>query len=218
MIRALRGLAVLAVVGSLAAAAGCAGTSPTRFYTLSPVASPGTQNPAGGPPSGIAVGLRRVELPAYLDRLQIVTRSGPNTIQVADFHHWAAPLDELFARALADNLSLLLPADRVVLFPWTQATPLDYVVTVEVTQFEGSLGGEAGLEARWSIDKPGGSDMLFLGKSRLREPATDGYAAMVSAQSRLVAGLAGEIAAAIKALMRGRLGAFAEPQGQTNFG
>jgi uncharacterized lipoprotein YmbA len=149
------------------------------------------------------VGLRRVQLPAYLDRVQIVTRAGPNTIQVADFHHWAAPLDELFARALADNLSLLLPADRVMLFPWTQATPLDYVVTVEVTQFEGTLGGEAGLEARWSIAKPGGTDVLFLGKTRLREPATDGYAAMVSAQSRLVAGLAGEIAAAIKTQVRG---------------
>lgn len=199
----LRGLAVLAVVGCLAAVAGCAGTPPTRFYTLTPEASPGAQNSAGGPPAGIAVGLRRVELPAYLDRLQIVTRSGPNTIQVADFHYWAAPLDEMFARALADNLSLLLPADRVVLFPWTQATPLDYVVTVEVTQFEGTWGSEAGLEARWSIAKPAGRDVLFLGKSRLREPATDGYAAMVSAQSRLVAGLGGEIAAAIKTLVRG---------------
>ena len=62
-------LAVLTLGGWLVAAAGCAGGSaPTRFYVLAPVAGVEKTNPAVPSKTGIAVGVRRVALPDYLDR------------------------------------------------------------------------------------------------------------------------------------------------------
>jgi ABC-type transport auxiliary lipoprotein component len=47
-------------------------------------------------------------LPPYLDRPQLVTRAGSNRMVLADFDSWAEPLQGLFARVLAKNLTLLL--------------------------------------------------------------------------------------------------------------
>jgi hypothetical protein len=36
---------------------------------------------------------------------------------MAEFEQWATPLKDTVARGLAENLSLLIPTDRVVLHP-----------------------------------------------------------------------------------------------------
>lgn len=138
-------LVMLALGGWVVVAAGCAGSPPTRFYVLTPVAGMEASDPAVPVKDGIAVGIRRVALPDYLDRPQIVTRSSPNTLDLAEFDRWAAPLGEAFPRMLAENLAGMIPSDRVTVFPWLRSVQPDYEVTVEVTRFE---GGSA-VSARW---------------------------------------------------------------------
>ena len=56
-------------------------------------------------------------LSPYLDRLPIVTRASRARLVLGEFDQWAALLQDLVTRALAENLSLLIPTERVVLHP-----------------------------------------------------------------------------------------------------
>ena len=99
--RSPAGCLALATIAAGLLFAGCAATTPTRFYTLSSlVAAPGEASQ--GLPH-LAIGVGPVTLPEYLNRPQIVTRVGSNRIALADFESWAEPLDGLFARILTEN-------------------------------------------------------------------------------------------------------------------
>ena len=196
-------LVMLALGGCALTLAGCAGGSaPTRFYVLTPVAGVEKSNPAVPSKAGMAVGVRRVALPDYLDRPQIVTRSSPNKLDLAEFDRWSAPLGQAFAGVLAENLATMIPADGVAVFPWPRSAQVDYEVTVEVAQFEGRLGGECSLVARWSIFGGEKKALLTTGKSSLSEPAGGDYEALVAAESRLVGALSRDIAGALRSLSR----------------
>ena len=195
-------LVMLTLGGWVVVAAGCAGSAPTRFYVLTPVAGVEKSNPAVPSKAGIAVGVRRVALPDYLDRPQIVIRSSPNKLDLAEFDRWAAPLGEAFARVLAENLATMIPTHRVAVFPWPRSAQVDYEVTVEVTQFEGRLGGECSLVARWSIFGGENKALLTTGKSSLSESAGGDYEALVAAESRLVGALSRDIAGALRSISR----------------
>src|SRR3989442_5325553 len=108
----------LAVVGGcLATLAGCGSSPATRFYTLATV-PPVTKIADRSSTPQLGVGIRSVVLPAELDRPQIVTRTGPNTVHLAEFDRWSSPLRDSVANVIAENLSVLLPADRVAVYPW----------------------------------------------------------------------------------------------------
>lgn len=183
----------------LAGLTGCANSRETRFYVLTPlpaVERPGDPSPGHSP----VIGLRPVGLPEYLNQPQIVTRVGENMLQLAEFDQWGSPLRDNLTRVLAGNLAILVPADRVAVFPWTQDRLIEYEVTVEVTRLEGTLGARCSLAAYWAIFGRGGKASIATGNSSHTEPAGDSYATLVAAQSRLVAALGRDIATALKAV------------------
>ena len=160
-------LALVAVIlGTSLMVGGCA-SHPSRFYLLSALpnteaaASPGTSGQQGP-----TIGVGPVTLPRYVDRPQIVTRTSPYEIKLAEFDRWAEALDTNFSRVLAENLSLLLPTARVVISPWPRATPIDYQITVDVTHFLSQVGGDSLLIADWTLFKGEGQDVLTSGRSR----------------------------------------------------
>ena len=99
----------------------------------------------------ISLGIGPIELPPYVDRPQIVTRSGDNRLHLAEYDRWGEPLKEGVARVLAENLSTIVGTDHVVLFPWKASEIPDYQITVNVTRFDATATGTAVLTARWSI-------------------------------------------------------------------
>ncbi len=183
----------------LGALPGCVSRPETRFYVLTPL--PSVERP-GDPPPGHppVIGLRRVSLPEYLDRPQIVTRAGENMLQVAEFDYWGSSLQDDFTRVLARDLAILVPADRVAVFPWTRDNPIAYEVAVEVGRLDGTLGASCSLLAHWTIFKRGGREAIATGTSSHTEPAGNSYATLVAAQSRLVAALGRDIATALRAV------------------
>ncbi len=194
---------------SLIALGGCGSTQSTRFYVLSSLPR-SEANQAESAKQGVAVGIRPVALPKYLDRPQIVTRASRNQLDIAEFDQWAEPLKNNFGNVIAENLSILIPTDRVTLFPWTKSTPIDYQVSVEVTRFEGGTGGDSQLAARWSILGKKGKKVILSRKSRFSEPVAranesgggQDFKATVSAMNRALENLSREIAAAIKGLSK----------------
>ena len=184
---------------TLIALSGCASVADTKFYILTPLpaSQKGTDSATGRP---TVIALRPINLPEQLDRPQIVTRVGENRLHVAESDHWGAPLREGFARVLAEDLSVLIPGGRVLLFPWGRETAIDYELFVDVLRFDGTLGGECTLIADWTIQRPGRERIRNMSRSTLSEAAGESYTTLVSAESRLIAALGRDIAAALKAM------------------
>ena len=195
----LRCVVIAASAIILVGSGGC-GSPNTRFYALNPLPFGGDQKDAAGQ-RGPRVGVGPVFLPGRLDRPQIVTRDGENMIHLAEFDQWAAPLRDSFPRVLAENLSILIPTDRLSVFPWTSDETIDYEVRVEVSRFDGSLRGDCSLVARWSI-LPRADRKATAGMSNHVEPAGDTYTTLVAAENRLLAALSRDIATALKALQQ----------------
>ncbi len=192
-------LKALTIVALFLYLAGCASSAPSRFYVLSPLTSSKAESQALKDEGCIALGVGPVELPAYLDRPQIVTRVSENELNLAEFDKWAEPLKDNFSRVLVENLSTLLCADAISIFPWKGPTPIDYQVEVTVIRMDGNVGGNASLVARWAIFRQNDRKMLLTRQSSFsRLLSSESYKALVSAQSRAIADLSREIAEAIK--------------------
>jgi len=154
---------------------GCAGSEKSRFYTLDYLARVSSGTPDAGS-GGVSIGIGPVRLPEYLDRPQIVTRTGRYKLDIAEFDRWAAPLGAAFSRVLAENLSILLSTDRVYIYPWNTSRLPDYQVTIEIIQLDGSIPGNADLKVRWSLLKEGKETRIILRKFRSGKPiAGQGY-------------------------------------------
>jgi uncharacterized protein len=182
---------------------GCATSPPSRFYLLHSLGSSGAGPGREATDPGLAIGIGPVNLPDYLDRPQIVTRSNGNELRLDEFNRWAEPLGQNLSRVLAENLATLLGTDRVAVYPWPKATPIDFRVMMDVIRLDAALGGGATLSARWTVYAGDAQQVLMVHKSDIGQPADAAtFEALVAAQSRAVAVLSREIAAAIVSLVK----------------
>jgi uncharacterized lipoprotein YmbA len=178
---------------------GCGRSSPSRYYILSGLHDVGKPQAARGAGSPIAIGVGPVTIPDHLNRPQIVTRGGANELIVAASDRWGGSLQENVARVIAENLSSLVPTDRVYVYPWMPNIPIDYSVTVEITRLDGALGGDVFLNARWVLTGKDLKEVIEKRSGQYSESAGGGgYADFVAAQSRLLEQLSGDIAASLK--------------------
>jgi uncharacterized lipoprotein YmbA len=144
-----------------------------------------------------------IKFPEYLDRQEIVTRSSSNKITLSDFDLWAGSLAEDFSRVLAENLSVLLSTESVILYPRLRPGLAKYQILVDVIRFDGSPGGDVSLIVRWAILEGKERKVASMRKSTIIEPSGGkGYEAMVEADSRALEKLSREIADAIKTLAK----------------
>ena len=176
---------------------GCAGRSKSSsFYVLSPVADTefGMKN-TSGESSDISIGISPVSLPKYLKKSQIVTRTGNNELHLAEFDRWAGKIEEDIGSVIAENLTYFLSTDNVLSYPSMEAIDLDYNVKLDISRFDGSLGGQMELVARWAIFDGDGNSLYCVKATHIIEPTKGGgYADMVAAQSRALASLSRELA------------------------
>ncbi len=187
----------IATLCALAAlAAGCA-SPPSRFYTLS-----GTAATPAATSLNLSVAVGPVSIPAEVDRPEMVVSTGPNQLQLDEFHRWAAPLENNIARVIAENLVAMLGTPRVTLFPQTSGADADYRVAIEVQSFRSALGEAAVLDAVWIVRRAK-DERTETRRSRVREAVREnGYDALAAAHSRALARLSRDIAEAVRALDR----------------
>ncbi|GBC61367.1 hypothetical protein DENIS_2327 [Desulfonema ishimotonii] len=181
---------------------GCGRSGASRFYVLSPM-PPDTVTlpPVNTLLSGLTIGVGPVSIPDYLDRPYIVTRSGPHNIRMADFDKWAGALKHDIPRILAENISHQVGTENVVIFPWRNAVPIRYQVTVDIVQMDAEPGGNAVLDARWTLFGKNGREVLTMKKSRITVPiGGTGYTDIVRAESLTLGKLSRDIADTIRNL------------------
>lgn len=148
---------VLAIVAAWVSFGGCATfaprADPSSFYILGalPEVDLAADKTTAAVKADFSVGLGPIELPGYLDRQQIATRTSTNRLSYSETDRWATPLAESFSRVLGQNISHLVNPAQMIQFPWQSNDAPDYQVKIEVLQFEGNSDQEAWLTARWSV-------------------------------------------------------------------
>ena len=195
-------VAMAAAVFCLAA---CASSPTTNFYTLSadPVPAQGALAAApGAGTTGVArvyVSIAQVAIPEIADRRQLVVRTAPNRVEIADFHQWAEPLRLGIARALVQDLAGQLGAGFVVLIGQPAGLVPEVRVSLDVQKLEAVRGESVTLQTIWSV-RPAKGEVRTGRSSAEERVASNDYAAIAAAYSRALARVARDIGAAIAAL------------------
>ena len=172
----------------------------SQFYVLTPIDEASRGVPitysSGGSHKNLSFGLGPVKLPAYLSRLEIVTRSSPNQLDMSDKDRWAEPLDKNFVNVLGQNLTILLGA-HVVTFPWYRPIDLDFQITDEVSRFDTDSHGTAQLAGRWEIKNPDSGDVLNSGETNIAERSQPGETPAATL-SRALGDMSNQLADAVR--------------------
>jgi len=179
----------------------CSSTPPVAYYTLNTLPEMQQEIPAAVMDDTLAIGVGPVEFPKFLDRPQIVTRKSQNQIEVSEFHRWAGSFPGDFSRVLAKNISILLPSDRVAVYPWGEQFSPTYRLKLDVEQFDGQLGERVVLDVTWMVTDQEGTNKLVVRKSLIEEPVSDKtYEALVVAESNAMVTLSRTIVEEIRKL------------------
>lgn len=126
----------------------CSQTPPTRFYTLTSLPAPPVDE---GADEGLLLALAPIDLPAYLERPQFVTRLNETRMEIAEFDSWIEPLDTLIQRTLAADLQADPAIAQVIRLPQRRGVRFDFGVEITINQFETTAAGVAHIDADWVV-------------------------------------------------------------------
>ncbi len=184
-------------VALVASLADCAVPPEERFYTLSDALPPAAGAKTGSP---YRVAIGPVTVPEGVDRPQMVVRMSGHRVELSELYRWAEPLKSEIPRVLAANLRRDLGIEQIATLDAGASLDWDYRIRVDVQRFEGTLGSGVAVEALWSVRANDGGPPRT-GRSAVREPALGAdHEALARAYGRALARVAGELAAALRAL------------------
>ncbi len=186
-------VAVMALAAAAGFAAGCGTTPDSTFYTLNTEA--GAEN-AGKSTISIVVG--PVTVPEAVDRPQLVISATGNRLKIEEFHRWAEPLKAEIPRVIAAQLGRDLGTSRTAAFSDVALADPDFRVLIDIQRFESQRGGNAAVDALWTVRTREGKSVT--GRTIARESAEDSYESLVAAHRRALATVSRAIAAAIQSM------------------
>ena len=149
----------------------CGSSPPTQKYILTPSIKNDTETLSEKETTKITIGIGSIEFSEYLKRPEIVSFKGNNELNVDEFNRWAEPLEKNFERVLIENLSRLIPTDRIYIFPWQEEEPNSFQITIAVNEFGMRSDSSVVLDARWSVSKKVKRDFLMTQRSFYTENA-----------------------------------------------
>jgi len=143
----------------------CSSSPPIQKYILTPTVEMHNETPSGKEDTKITIGIGSIEFSQYLLRPEMVSFKGSNELNVDEFNRWAEPLNENFERVLIENLSRLIPTDRIYIFPWQEEEPNSFQISIVVNEFGMRSDSSVVLDARWNVSKGIKRDFLMTQKS-----------------------------------------------------
>ena len=179
---------------------------PPDYYVLAPLAS--DMQAAPSPTLALeknapGVLLRKISLPAYLEREALVLRKGQEVrLVVAQSALWAEALDSALPRLLEESMRPVVQQKGLDI-TWENANPSPVIlVDVTILRFDGNPGHKVWLDARWRmLDR--NENLLAQGVVGRNSEAGENNAEMVQALGQLGVELGRDLAdAAIMAYAR----------------
>lgn len=103
-----------------------------------------------------AIAITRPSLPGYLDRQQLVIRSGDGQLKINSYQVWAEPLDAAISRVTAANLGRL--TNSLNIQPVENFITLDYqsLLEVRISRFEPDAANNLIFECTWKLQPVAG--------------------------------------------------------------
>ncbi len=179
----------------ITALSGCrAITPPVAYYSLSSIAGPTAVTDTEGN-RGISIGIRTVDLPGYVNRIQMVKRTGPNQMAIAAYHRWADYPDRMVLRLIGENLQTLLADARVYPAPWPAGFKPDVILDVTFHELIGTSEKKVLLSAVWTITGKENLSAAQFHRTTLAETMPGSrYNDLAAAHSRALEALCREVA------------------------
>jgi uncharacterized protein len=168
--------------------ADCRSSPPKRFYVLDPIPAQERSSAA----TGKVVQVAAVNIPASLDRQEMVREGANGSLQISDIDRWGAPLADMTQNVLTRDLAARLPAGAV-LPPRTNAPPGTFEITVDLLQFGRDATGNVVLDGGWALYRLGSDTPIMNRQVKLSEGGSTDYASQVQAMSRLLGRMADDI-------------------------
>lgn len=169
---------------STANTAGSPTGSPTGS-TPSPTSTTAPTETTADPKKVIGVG--PIKIPSYIDRPQMVLRSGQEVLITLDeFNRWGEPLSDNVPRVVTDMVALHAGPDiSVIQYPSASNRHANVWITMNINRLDGALGESATLDTWWSIISRDG-DLLHAGRFHHSIPVGQDYADLAKAESTLL--------------------------------
>jgi len=169
-----------------------------HYYTL--VAAP-TDTPAPLT-NDLQLDVLPVDVPADVDRAEIVVRSTDGEVTPVETRAWIAPLSRELRHGLSDDLTRMLGARDIA-----GLTPADGVpvirIKLAVQRFESLLGKRAVIEAISTIRDSSSTAPVLVCSHRASEDAKAGYGGLAEAHQRALATIAKQVADSVRAIRAG---------------
>ena len=137
----------LIILTALLVLAACGSSPPVDFYALQPVKAAVPEPTA----DAATLGLGPFDVPAYLQRPQLVTRGEGSAMELDQFNRWVEPLENAIPRVLATNVDQSVASVIVVAFPWDSRIQPDYRLIGRINSFIVDANGEAILDVQWVL-------------------------------------------------------------------
>ncbi len=101
--------------------------------------------------AGPLIAISPVSIPSYLNRPQLVTRTGDVGLSINESQRWGEGLPVGIARVLSDSLTVNLETLKISAIPLRVGISPDYTLQVDIRHFEGKLNGSLSLSVLWSL-------------------------------------------------------------------
>jgi len=180
--------------------AGCLKRSKlSHSYALDPLPA---EAAAAAPASitGPVVGIERVTVPGWLDRMQVTGRATSGAIVSDDYSRWAEPLPRGVQRVVAESLVVLLPDRRVVTAPFSPRDTVEQRVELTLVEAGRQADGRVLVEARWDVIGATGDVLARRRSTHRSSPTAVGAAGAVAGLNGALAELSREIAEVLRTL------------------
>ncbi len=174
----------------------CASPPTTHFHSLL-AAQPAAVTPAAT--QSIGWTLLPVDIPAQVDRPQMVLRQADGSLAVLEHDRWIAPLDEELHAAIAERLSARLGPANGMGTTSTDEAP-HWRIRIDVLRFDSTPGSGARLVADWTLQASRRSAAC---RSSIDEAAGASVGELVQAHQRAVGRLGDVVAEGLVRLERG---------------
>ncbi|WOO42890.1 PqiC family protein [Rubellicoccus peritrichatus] len=145
------------------------------------------------------LGVGQVQIPAFLDRPQMVTSVAENQIALSEFNRWGESFQAGITRVFRENLAVLLGGAEVSAFPWLQPFPRDYVIHLVVLEFEAATyRDEIFLRVMYRITDSKQTESFIVEEVEYTRPIQgdeiEGYSRIADAMSKTLEDLSRDIA------------------------
>ncbi len=185
------------IVPALLVLVGCK-TPVTQYYVLNTVPAKQATKPAA---PALAITLRQVEIPRYLDRPRMVSRDAENHLHISEYHQWGGRLRDDLANTLSDDLAERMGSVTVTTAPFPGSMDAEISLLVDFRQFERLADGYMHLRARWLLQRSGKIIENHYEQLQSDDVIVEyDYADMAAAMSQLLGRLADKVAMRILSL------------------